>query len=292
MKLRSTKCEVRSAAGRLPRSRGGFTIIEIALCLGIIAFALVAIIGVLPFGMRVQQQNREETIIDQDATVWMDAIRSGARGYDDLTNYVIGITNFWTQFGANRNVVASGTEGYSFYGSTALPRFGLGQNTYPLTNGLRIIGLLSQPQLTDLNFNPTNDISGGGYSNYVYAYVRSMSGAEVEKAPQTNENVLNDAFTYKLIAENVGYVPFDTNTIDFSQANNWTVAATNNARVVRTLQANSRDLRVTFLWALLPNGDFGNGRQTFRTLTASPLTNDPPAQPLYFFRPSTYVQVQ
>ena len=41
----------------------GFTMIELVICLGIIAFALVAIIGVLPVGINVQKDNREETII-------------------------------------------------------------------------------------------------------------------------------------------------------------------------------------------------------------------------------------
>ena len=41
--------------------------IEIALCLAIIGFALVAIIAVLPRGLSVQQENREETIIGKDA---------------------------------------------------------------------------------------------------------------------------------------------------------------------------------------------------------------------------------
>ena len=52
-----------------------------------IGFALVAIIGVLPIGMNTQRDNREETVINQDATVLMEAIRNGARGLDDLTNY-------------------------------------------------------------------------------------------------------------------------------------------------------------------------------------------------------------
>ena len=43
--------------------------IEIALSLAIIGFALVAIIGVLPIGMNVQKDNREATIVNQDATV-------------------------------------------------------------------------------------------------------------------------------------------------------------------------------------------------------------------------------
>jgi len=74
----------------------GFTMVEIAICLAIIGFALVAIIGVLPIGMNTQRDNREETIINQDATVFIEAIRNGARGLDDLTNYVYAITNTWT----------------------------------------------------------------------------------------------------------------------------------------------------------------------------------------------------
>ena len=76
------------------RRAAGFTMVEIALCLAIIGFALVAIIGVLPTGLNVQKDNREETIVDQDAVVWMNAIRNGADGFNDSTNYVISITNY------------------------------------------------------------------------------------------------------------------------------------------------------------------------------------------------------
>ena len=68
--------------------------VEIAICLAIIGIALVAIIGVLPIGINVQRDNREETFINQDATVFIEAIRNGARGLDDLTNYVYAITNY------------------------------------------------------------------------------------------------------------------------------------------------------------------------------------------------------
>ena len=72
--------------------------IEIAICLAIIGIALVAIVGVLPLGMSVQRENREGTIINQDATVLLEAVRTGARGMDDLTNYVYAVTNYWTLF--------------------------------------------------------------------------------------------------------------------------------------------------------------------------------------------------
>src|SRR5256885_12478736 len=69
-----------------------FTMVEIALCLGVIAIALVAIIGVLPTGVRVQRDNREDTIINAEGMLWLEAIRSGSRGLDYLTNFVDTIT--------------------------------------------------------------------------------------------------------------------------------------------------------------------------------------------------------
>src|SRR5436309_6880874 len=74
------------------RNTDAFTMVEIALCLGVIAIALVAIIGVLPTGVRVQKDNREDTVINQEGLLWLEAIRSGAQGLDYLTNYVDTIT--------------------------------------------------------------------------------------------------------------------------------------------------------------------------------------------------------
>src|SRR5713226_956163 len=59
-----------------------FTMVEIAISLAVIGFALVAIIGILPSGTNVQKENREETIIGQDASLFIDAIRSGTKGMD------------------------------------------------------------------------------------------------------------------------------------------------------------------------------------------------------------------
>ena len=81
--------------------RSAFTMVEVAISLAIIGFALLAIVGVLPMGMNVQKENREATVVNQDATVFIEAIRNGARGVDDLTNYVYAITNYWTIFPVN-----------------------------------------------------------------------------------------------------------------------------------------------------------------------------------------------
>ncbi len=61
-----------------PRPEAAFTLIEVALSVAIAAFALVAIIGVMPAGLNVQRENREESIINNDAKFFIDAIRSGA----------------------------------------------------------------------------------------------------------------------------------------------------------------------------------------------------------------------
>ena len=75
--------------------------VEIALCLAIIGSALVAIIGVLP-GLSVQKDNREQTVINLDATFLMDALRSGTMGQNDLTNYVSSIAIWSTLYRRQR----------------------------------------------------------------------------------------------------------------------------------------------------------------------------------------------
>ena len=264
-----------AATGRCNES--AFTMVEIALSLAIIGFALVAILGVLPFGLTVQKENREETIINQDATIWMNAIRNGAQGYDDLTNYVIAITNFWTAYNANGIQGASDYDGYDKFGSrvtsASVPP------AFSLARGQRIIGLLSTPKLSPA-------AAGGYYSNYVVAYVRSISGSAVEKFPQNNPQVLDDAFSYKMIVQVFPYVPYNPPFNDSSQA------YANRTNVLNVLQTDSHDVRLLFRWPLLPNGNTGNNRQAFRALIGGQMlyTNDPFVfnQPLYFIQPPNY----
>jgi type II secretory pathway pseudopilin PulG len=262
--------------------------IEIAISLAIIGFALVAIIGVLPIGMNVQKDNREETIINQDATVLMDAIRSGAQGLDDLTNYVFAITNTATEYTATMKPVL-GRGNPKQYGYTrtnsSLNGFPMSPE-YPLANGFRIVGLLSTPKYVPLRS------TGGLVSNNVVAYVRSMSGAAYEKYPQSNPDVQDLAFSYRMTSE---VVPYGTNYYDPS----WTAADTNYANVVNNLNANLHDVRLTFRWPLRSRGQLGLGGQAFRTLVGGQLqmTNalgfDPLLRPeynVYFFQPRTYVK--
>jgi type II secretory pathway pseudopilin PulG len=81
-------------------SRAAFTMAEIAISLGVIAFALIAIIGVLPAGLQTQRDNREETIVVEDARVLIEAIRSGGRDVtSDIGAFVQYIDNDGIDYG-------------------------------------------------------------------------------------------------------------------------------------------------------------------------------------------------
>ena len=106
-----------------------FTMLELALCLGIIGVALVAIIGVLPTGMTVQRDNREDTIIYQDAGYLMGAIRGG-----DNTNMndTLATNLSWIQIYKNGVLILGPTSGQYSYTNGEI-------------NGSAIIGMLSLP---------------------------------------------------------------------------------------------------------------------------------------------------
>jgi type II secretory pathway pseudopilin PulG len=256
----------------------GFTMVEIAISLAIIGIALVGILAALPRGLQIQRANREQTVINQDATVFIEAIRGGARGADDLTNYVYAITNYWTIYSANGSISLSGINGYTYtssYYSTS-PLY-----TFQINSGARIIGLLSSPEYASPDkpyYVPLYNIVGVPYvSNHIVAYVRSISGPAVEKPPQANDSIVReDSFSYRVLCVNAPLAA-DTNSAV-------------NAGYTRQLTANLRELRLTFLWPQLPNGGIGPGRQTYRTMVAGQLvtTNDPSGQVLYYYQSQSF----
>ena len=309
-----------SPVTRHPSHVSGFTMVEIAICLAIIGFALIAIIGVLPIGMNTQRDNREETLVNQDATMFIEAIRNGARGLDDLTNYVYAITNYWTYY-ANGHTNA-GVNGYTYFNSSAPPSTPYNPSS-PINSGTNIIGLLSTPEYTDNNGLPIPSLIFGGYSNHIVAYVRSISGPAVEKPPQDNPIIRGDAnnpgdsFGYRLLCVN-GPVAVDTNLFylypvwqpkNYSLGDevfyNWSYwAAGPNTTSLDTpglsiewtrsriygleLMPNLHELRLTFLWPQLPNGNLGPGRQTWRTMVAGQLVLSPAYTNLYFYQSQTF----
>ncbi|MEI6194191.1 MAG: hypothetical protein WCS42_07660, partial [Verrucomicrobiota bacterium] len=247
-----------------------------------------------------------------------------AQGLDNLTNYVYAITNIWTQFDNNGNVVGSvgNNNGYT-YNNASLASGWLSTGNCRLTNGFHIIGLLSTPQFTDLNGFPiANNVGVSCYSNHVFAYVRSLSGAAVEKPPQDNQIIQADAFAYRLLCVNApvaGYTPplwlaqtYNqgdwVSDIANSQTRYWQAVIAgspllppqasdvpgSSVRWVRNaypqeLAANLHELRLTFQWPIRPNGKLGTGRQTYRTLVGGQVrhvyTNN---VDLYFYQSQSF----
>ena len=226
------------------------------------AYLTVAIIGVLPLGLNTQRVNREQTVINQDATVFMEDIRNGVRGADDLTNYVYAITN-------ERVFYKNGTPSVST----------LGYDAGYLTTGARIVGLMSSPEYTDVPGDPISVLNGNGVSNHVVAYVRSISGPAFEKPPQDNPILQQDSFSYRIYCVNAP-VAVDTNAVA-------------NPGYTRQFAANLRELRLTFLWPVLPNGKLPAQpfRATYRTLVAGGMTSDKSNGQafLYFYQPQSFI---
>jgi hypothetical protein len=264
--------------------------VEIAICLAIIGFALVAIIGILPIGMSVQKDNREETVINFDAQYLMNAIRSGSLGQDELTNYIISITDTYTTYDAKTNFQSSGvnwfgisTNGNGFYYTLA----GIG-NTKPfLTNGLNIIGLLTTPKWTQ-------GAKGLIQSNFMQADFRAITGSPVDQGGSSSSR--DFAFSYRVFPE---IVPFGITDISLTNWHNVAglSAADSTSRFAyatyaTNLQPNLNEIRMRFRWPVLPNGQTGPGNQIYRSVVggALRLTNSiPPTAPLYYFQPQTFV---
>jgi type II secretory pathway pseudopilin PulG len=283
------KISCRSFIRSRQRELAAFTLVEIALSIAIIGFALVAIIGVLPAGLNVQKENREETIIVHDANYLINAISTAARGLDDLTNYVEAITNYVTYYNIN-NVPSFETRAYTRTNSATNSAVG----PPALVSGSNIVGLLSTPKYL---FNgkpflpPETPVHQGFISNYIVAYSRALSGPAVEKVPQNNPIVSDLSFRYRLICEVSPYANWNTNWFNtnlVSLSTNDIAARVEAWQVARAMQGNMNELRLVFRWPVDGKRVAGNQRQVFRTILGGALTNVSNAPELWFVQARNY----
>jgi type II secretory pathway pseudopilin PulG len=228
---------------RRPRF-AAFTMVEVALSIAVVAFALVAIVGVLPSGLQVQRDNREDTIVNQDAAYWLELIRNASTNAYELTNYVESITlrqnSLNPQVFTRSNVTWRG-----------------------------MIGLLSTPKYVP---NPFQVLKT---TNTVTAVVRAITGSAIEKPP----SAADIAFRYQMIPEVTPLIPTPpalTNAMTTNQLAQWA-----------SLQRNAYELRLSFRWPVLPNGDVGSRRRTLRAIVSGQLVRDTNAN-FYFFQPASY----
>jgi len=203
--------------------------VEVAIALGVIAIALVAIIGVLPTGLQVQRENREETLLNQDGLILLEAIRNGRdvidrqrpvttrgpdypNGLNYLTNHVLAVA------------VANAVDGTILYVNpyltappgdpplsrltTLLPFGRLGapdQTRYDLTNGLHMVGLLGRPHIELRN--------GTAVTNYVAALVRSIGGPAAVQGSIGRDL----AFTYVVETEVTPLGTYPSRWLDYTE---------------------------------------------------------------------------
>jgi type II secretory pathway pseudopilin PulG len=171
--------------------QAAFTMMEIAIAIGVIAFA---IIGVLPSGMQVQRDNREETLIQQDATYLLEAMRGTAQNIPDLHTFIDTLN---------------------------------GQPS-PFSNSLDVVRALMS---RDGSPNP-NDI----YSTNLYVF-RAITGPTVMRAAGVP--------TFRYMVRSLV-----TNS-----------AVNTNSAYGTELEKNTFDVRLTFLWPVLPNGELADPAQ-------------------------------
>jgi len=245
--------------------------IEIAIALGVIGFALVIIIGILPSGLTVQRESHQDTVIGQDGPFFLEAIRNGgpplangaSTSLDFLTNYVEQITI------STSNLVTGKTTTNVY-------------TTNNFTNGAMILGLLSTPEF----YPPVY----GTNVNSVTARIRGLTGAATE---QRGSNAAT-AFRYYM---NVELAPFNsisyqsTDFLDYTNnpASPDYITRLERAEEVPYLVNNLYDLRLKFSWPIRPNGTAGQNRQAYRSLVSAHLlfniTNN---MTNWFFQPNNY----
>lgn len=272
----------------LHRSRSvraaAFTMVELALCIAIVAFAMVAILGVLPLGLSVQKQNREETIVDQEAPMWVDLIRRGGIGWDEVTNYVDYVLVEHTAVNSG-----GGIRVFGFRGPFYSPEFSLPPPNAILQTPGDIVSLLSIPRF--------EADQGVIYSNRVTAVCRSFSGTfnsqiRPDRTPtfRPDERQLEDAFRYQLQVELTPASPLPALGLEAATALNspevrsggFLSALRLNTNLVEALRdpfqlqnasqdlfaATLYDLRLTFRWPVFRVGDevaVGPGQRVIRT---------------------------
>ncbi len=229
----------------LTRRRGGFTLIEIAVSIAIIGFALVAVIGVLPAGMNTQRDNREETMVNQDAQYLIEALTHGIKQNGYLSNVVTRI-EWW---GTNGPAIPPNGPPFPPGGAPILV---FSNNVRSFYNE-EAIGLLSVRHGFQTN---------GATVNSVRAVMRSMNGSATTGWSPTDPTSQDLALWYVV---DIHIQP----SVTLAQFGRDRGNGVREDKFLEPVQANLHDLRVTFRWPSNPDGTIiGQNRLTFRSVVA------------------------
>lgn len=186
---------------RRVRPGSAFTLIEIALCIAVVAIAMVAIIGVLPAGLNVQKQNREESLLTQDAELLLNAVRGGQTRLQELLNYADRVTLI------RQYRDRSPTRTNHFHGPMVA---GTPSGSDPFGDAFQLVGLISRPKYT-LEPSPSSRSTAVTVTNIVRLEMRSMSGSMAEhpvirwneRRGNPNDPRIDFAFRYRVTLETV-----------------------------------------------------------------------------------------
>jgi type II secretory pathway pseudopilin PulG len=253
-----------------------FTMVELALSIAVVAIAMVAIIGVMPLGLNAQKDNRDDTIVNQDAQFFLETLRSGNVRVDELTNFVDFITV---------SSITKGKTNSRTYYHVLYDKYGnlsdLPNPVDKITSGSMVVGLLSLPKREVIN--------GTLYTNQVVAQMRALSGSLFEKPSRvvnevTPTNSFDSAFRYRLTTEVVPIVSVDPRS-----------SSPQSALRLLAMRNNLYELRLTFQWPvhqLKGRTVIGPSYKTYRTQMAGRLrldrTNSPKEVVLEYLEPDRY----
>lgn len=272
--------------------RAGFTMIEIAISLAIVAVAMVAILGILPAGLSVQQENREDTIIDQEAEYYMNVIRNSGMGVGPLFigSHVeqISITRTNNLTGASFDVLynQNSTTGLGFnWGSRQVVRKLLSTPSWDLGSLEFIPDAVFDPQ-TGINIEE---------QFIVKAAVKSITGTAVELTSTHNEGGFRYEMTVSLHPV-ITPALFSGYGIDAGPSqvflNLQESGLPGQGELLRQagLNANLWELELTMRWPLnyidRQAGTYvlGNNKRTYRSVMAGHVAPDDRSRNLFVFR--------
>lgn len=250
------------------RVTAGFTMVEIAIALGVIGFALVAIIGILPAGLEVQRDNRSETIINQDATLWMAAISSGAMEMDSLPSYVENISLI------ERNPIDNSMVSSNRW---ALQGSGNPAGAFYQT-GADIIGLITW--------------AAGAPDREVRVQATAFSGSAAEKELDPGKRELAFSYVMRVVIdpkrdpEN----DLDDTALPFSVMTGEVIPPIEHFGYSEVASpfpdtVSLNEIRLTFFYPFIGENKTPPRAQTFRTSVARQVVNDPTNSVFFFLRP-------
>lgn len=266
---------------RPQRNDLGFTMVEIALAIGILGIALVAIVGVLPVGLNVQKENREDTLIEQEGDYFMEAlVNSQDFGRDSvLATGQRRLTNVVDRINARYIDLTSGTVTSDFTydrDNTA----GLVAGWTPRT----VIGLLSRPYWT-LDTWHTQRVE-------TRAVVRASVGSAMEQTPLFEDF----AFHYEMLVRIHPYSsPYELGGDPSLRDQMVSLGPFGLRELARqeSLMNNLYEVTLEIRWPVTGAHDgggaysVGNNKRVFRRYVSGSLVEDPRSPEMYFF--SRYV---